>query len=200
VVNYFFGKLRLLQAGKLSAARAAVVIANQDGGFAGVSLVPAAGAQGELAGILMIRKYHLDRGDKGRTKILVPNSAHGTNPATVTMAGMDVIELPSDNEGNVDLDALRAACAGEQGAHIAGMMITVPSTLGLFDRGILKIVELVHECGGLMDRCISSISNASVMPESPVFLRIHAVLGLFFPDGIAISYLAVTCPAIPAGP
>jgi len=119
-------------------------------GFAGVSLVPAAGAQGELAGILMIRKYHLDRGDTGRTKILVPNSAHGTNPATVTMAGMDVIELPSDDEGNVDLEALRAACAGEQGKHVAGMMITVPSTLGLFDRGILKIVELVHECGGLM--------------------------------------------------
>jgi glycine dehydrogenase subunit 2 len=119
-------------------------------GFAAVSLQPAAGAQGELAGILMIRKYHLDRGDTQRNKILVPNSAHGTNPATVTMAGMEVIELPSDDEGNVDLAALRAACEGEQGKAIAGMMITVPSTLGLFDRGILQIVEIVHNAGGLM--------------------------------------------------
>ncbi|MDX1993612.1 MAG: aminomethyl-transferring glycine dehydrogenase subunit GcvPB [bacterium] len=119
-------------------------------GFAGVSLVPAAGAQGELAGILMIRKYHLDRGDTQRTKILVPNSAHGTNPATVTMAGMQVIELPSDAEGNVDLAALKAACEGEKASQIAGMMITVPSTLGLFERGILDVIETVHAAGGLM--------------------------------------------------
>ena len=79
-------------------------------GFAGASLVPAAGAQGELAGILMIRAYHQDRGDTKRTKILVPNSAHGTNPATVTMAGLQVIELPSDENGDVNLEALRAAC------------------------------------------------------------------------------------------
>ncbi|TVR23169.1 MAG: glycine dehydrogenase subunit 2 [Anaerolineaceae bacterium] len=119
-------------------------------GFAGVSLTPAAGAQGEFAGILMIRKYHVDRGDTQRTKILVPDSAHGTNPATVTMAGMQVIELPSDKEGNVDLEALREACAGEKAASIAGMMITVPSTLGLFDRNILPIVQTVHDAGGLM--------------------------------------------------
>src|SRR5690606_20374273 len=79
-------------------------------GFAGASLVPAAGAQGELAGILMIRKYHHDRGDTARTKILVPDSAHGTNPATVTMAGLEVIELPSDENGDVNLEALREAC------------------------------------------------------------------------------------------
>ena len=119
-------------------------------GFAGVSLVPAAGAQGEFAGILMIRKYHLDRGDTQRTKILVPNSAHGTNPATVTMAGMDVIELPADDSGNVDLEALREACAGDKGKEIAGMMITVPSTLGLFESHILDVVKTVHDCGGLM--------------------------------------------------
>lgn len=119
-------------------------------GFKGTSLVPAAGAQGELAGILMIRAYHLARGDSKRTKILVPNSAHGTNPATVTMAGLEVIELPSDDEGNVDLAALREACAGENAATIAGMMITVPSTLGLFERHILKVIETVHEAGGLM--------------------------------------------------
>lgn len=115
-------------------------------GMAGASLVPAAGAQGELAGILMIRAYHQDRGDTKRTKILVPNSAHGTNPATVTMAGLDVIELPSDDNGDVNLEALRAACDDT----IAGMMITVPSTLGLFDTHIIEIVKAVHDCGGLM--------------------------------------------------
>jgi glycine dehydrogenase subunit 2 len=115
-------------------------------GFSAVSLVPAAGAQGELAGILMIRAYHRERGDDKRVKILVPNSAHGTNPATVTMVGFQAVELPSDEDGNVDLDALKAACDDT----VAGMMITVPSTLGLFDRNILEVIRLVHECGGLM--------------------------------------------------
>jgi glycine dehydrogenase subunit 2 len=115
-------------------------------GFAGVSLAPAAGAQGELAGILMIRAYHHERGDHRRTKILVPNSAHGTNPATVTMAGLQVVELPSDRNGDVDLAALRAACDDT----VAGMMITVPSTLGVFDSHIIEIIEAVHACGGLM--------------------------------------------------
>jgi glycine dehydrogenase subunit 2 len=119
-------------------------------GFHAVSLHPAAGAHGEFAGILMIRAYHLDRGDSKRTKILVPDSAHGTNPATVTMAGMSVIELPSDDNGDVDIAALRAVCEGPERENIAGMMITVPSTLGLFERGILKIIELVHDAGGLM--------------------------------------------------
>lgn len=118
-------------------------------GFEAVSLSPAAGAQGEFAGILMIRKYHLDKGDTKRTKILVPNSAHGTNPATVTMAGFEVVELPSDSKGNVDLDALQIVC-DEQGDQIAGMMITVPSTLGLFEEPILEIIEMVHGTGGLM--------------------------------------------------
>ena len=115
-------------------------------GFEAVSLSPAAGAQGEFAGILMIRNYHLDRGDTKRTKILVPNSAHGTNPATVTMAGYQVVELPSDENGDVDLEALKAACDDT----IAGMMITVPSTLGLFESHILDVIEAVHACGGLM--------------------------------------------------
>jgi glycine dehydrogenase subunit 2 len=119
-------------------------------GFAAASLHPAAGAQGEFAGILMIRKYHLDRGDMQRTKILVPNSAHGTNPATVTMAGMSIIELPSDDNGDVDLDALRKVCEGPERENIAGMMITVPSTLGLFERHILDVVRAVHDAGGLM--------------------------------------------------
>lgn len=119
-------------------------------GFKGVSLQPAAGAQGEFAGILMIRKYHIDNGQPERNKILVPNSAHGTNPATVTMAGLSVIELPSDAEGNVDLKALREACSGDKAKEIAGLMITVPSTLGLFDRNVLEINKIVHEAGGLV--------------------------------------------------
>ena len=115
-------------------------------GFARVTLMPAAGAQGELAGILMIRRYHERRGDSQRRRILVPDSAHGTNPATVTMAGYESVELPSDRDGNVDLAALRAACD----ETVAGMMITVPSTLGLFDVNIQEIVDAVHGCGGLM--------------------------------------------------
>ncbi len=115
-------------------------------GFKSVSLAPAAGAQGEFAGILMIRKYHLDRGDTQRTKILIPNSAHGTNPATVTMAGYTAVELPSDENGDVDLEALKAACDDT----VAGMMITVPNTLGLFESHILDVIKTVHDCGGLM--------------------------------------------------
>ncbi|MCY4105847.1 MAG: aminomethyl-transferring glycine dehydrogenase subunit GcvPB [Chloroflexi bacterium] len=115
-------------------------------GMTAVSLQPAAGAQGELAGILMIRAYHQQRGDTQRDIVLVPNSAHGTNPATVTMAGYRAVELPSDENGDVDLNALRAACNDQ----VAGMMITVPSTLGLFEAHVLEVVEAVHNCGGLM--------------------------------------------------
>jgi glycine dehydrogenase subunit 2 len=119
-------------------------------GFSGVSLTPAAGAHGEFAGILMIRNYHIDHDDAQRDIILVPNSAHGTNPATVTMAGLKVHELPADSDGNVDLEALREACEGDLRERIAGMMITVPSTLGLFEGHILEVVSTVHEAGGLM--------------------------------------------------
>lgn len=118
-------------------------------GMHATSLTPAAGAQGEFAGILIIRAYHLEQGDTKRKRILVPNSAHGTNPATVSMAGYDVIELPSDERGDVDLAALQAQCEAH-GDEIAGMMITVPSTLGLFDANIQKIIDTVHGVGGLM--------------------------------------------------
>ncbi len=115
-------------------------------GFSQVSLQPAAGAQGELTGILMIRAYHESRGDTRRRKILVPDSAHGTNPATVTMAGYEAVEIPSDAEGNVDLGALREAC----GDDVAGLMITNPNTAGLFERNIEAVVDAVHGCGGLV--------------------------------------------------
>ncbi|HML21514.1 MAG TPA: aminomethyl-transferring glycine dehydrogenase subunit GcvPB [Aggregatilinea sp.] len=115
-------------------------------GMDAVSLQPAAGAQGEFAGILMIRAYHLANGEGHRTKIIVPDSAHGTNPATTAMAGLEVIEIPSDANGDVDLDKLREVC----GEDMAGMMITVPNTLGVFETHIKDIVEIIHGCGGLM--------------------------------------------------
>jgi glycine dehydrogenase subunit 2 len=119
------------------------------GGFAAGSLQPAAGAQGELAGVLVIRAYHESRGDSKRRVILVPDSAHGTNPASCTMAGFQAKTLPSDAEGGVDMAALHAALADEREA-IAGIMITNPNTLGLFDRNIEEIAKAVHEAGGLV--------------------------------------------------
>ena len=115
-------------------------------GFDEVALQPAAGAQGELTGCLVIRAWHLSHGDTGRTKILVPDSAHGTNPATAVMAGFQVVTIPSDARGNCDLDALRAAV----GPDTAGLMITNPNTLGLWDEHIEEIVAAVHEAGGLV--------------------------------------------------
>ncbi len=119
------------------------------GGFAGVSLQPAAGAQGELSGILMMRAYHHHRGDTGRDVILVPDSAHGTNPATIAMTGMEAVEIPSDESGGVDLEALSAACR-QHADSLVGMMLTNPNTLGLFEREVEEICAVVHEYGGLM--------------------------------------------------
>jgi glycine dehydrogenase subunit 2 len=116
------------------------------GGFAGVSLQPAAGAHGELTGLLIIQAYHHDRGDTERNKILVPDSAHGTNPASTTMAGMEVVELPSDPRGNIDLEKLRQVCD----ETVAGVMLTNPNTLGLFEEHVLEVSKQVHGCGGLM--------------------------------------------------
>ena len=115
-------------------------------GLAGISLAPMAGADAELAGMLMIRAYHHERGETGRKNVLIPDSAHGTNPASAVMAGFDVVALPSDADGNTDLDALR----GSVGDDLAGLMITLPSTLGLFDSNILEVVRTVHEAGGLV--------------------------------------------------
>ena len=116
------------------------------GGFAGVSLQPAAGAHGEFTGLLMMRAYHCERGDLKRTRILIPDSAHGTNPASTTMAGFTAVELPSDERGNVDPDAVRVACNDS----VAGIMITNPNTLGLFEEHLTEVVQLVHACGGLV--------------------------------------------------
>ena len=115
-------------------------------GFPGMTLQPAAGAQGELTGVLIMRKYHLDRGETQRDTILVPDSAHGTNPASTSMSGLRVVELPSDERGNVDLEALEAQICD----RVVGLMITNPNTLGLFEENIEQVIERVHSCGGLV--------------------------------------------------
>ena len=114
-------------------------------GMRAVSLQPAAGAQGELTGILMIRAYHRSRGDVERTDVLVPDSAHGTNPATATMAGFRTVNVPSAPDGGVDVDAFRAAL----GPRTAAVMVTNPSTLGLFEPRIGELLSAVHEAGAL---------------------------------------------------
>ena len=118
------------------------------GGFAAVSLQPAAGAHGELTGVLMMRKYLYERGETGRNVILIPDSAHGTNPATTSMSGLKVVEVPSDERGNVDLEALRSLI-DRHGSRLVGIMLTNPNTLGLFDEGVEEVLRLVHEAGGL---------------------------------------------------
>ncbi|MAT66164.1 MAG: glycine dehydrogenase (aminomethyl-transferring) [Gammaproteobacteria bacterium] len=115
-------------------------------GMKAVSLTPAAGAQGEFTGVAMIRAYHDARGDSERSEILVPDAAHGTNPATATMCGYKVREIPTLKDGDVDLEALKQAV----GPQTAGIMLTNPSTLGVFERRIQEIARIVHEAGGLL--------------------------------------------------
>ena len=115
-------------------------------GFAAVTLQPSAGAHGEFVGILVMRAYHLANGSTKRTRILIPDSAHGTNPASTTMSGLQVIEIPSDERGNVDLTALKAECDDT----VVGLMLTNPNTLGLFEEQLLEVTDMVHDCGGLV--------------------------------------------------
>lgn len=115
-------------------------------GMQGVSLTPMAGAQGEFAGVAMIRAYHRARNDPARTEIIVPQAAHGTNPATAAMCGCTVREIPCDANGDVDIEALKAAV----GPATAGIMLTNPSTLGVFEHKITEVARIVHEAGGLL--------------------------------------------------
>jgi glycine dehydrogenase subunit 2 len=115
-------------------------------GFNRVCLTPAAGAQGELVGALIIKKFHQVNDHPKRVKILIPDSAHGTNPATSSMSGFNVVSLPSDTRGNVDLEALRTECD----ETLAGLMLTNPNTLGLFDENVEEVIRIVHEAGGLV--------------------------------------------------
>jgi glycine dehydrogenase subunit 2 len=115
-------------------------------GFAAVTLQPAAGAHGELTGVLIMRAYHKDRGDAKRVKMLIPDSAHGTNPASSAMSSLEVVQVPSDGRGNIDLEALKAACDDTT----VGLMLTNPNTLGLFDEHLEQAIRIVHDCGGLV--------------------------------------------------
>ena len=116
-------------------------------GFSGVSLQPNAGAQGEYAGLMVIRKFHSSRGEKNRNVCLIPSSAHGTNPASAQMCGMEVSIVKCDKYGNVDIDHLKEKI-NEAGINLAALMITYPSTHGVFEEGIVEICNLIHDAGG----------------------------------------------------
>ena len=114
-------------------------------GMDAMTFQPAAGAHGEFTGLLLIKAYHTHRNDTARTRIIVPDSAHGTNPASAVMAGFTVVNIPSGPDGCVDVEALRQAV----GADTAGLMLTNPNTVGIFDKNILEITKIVHDAGGL---------------------------------------------------
>ena len=144
-------------------------------GMDNFTLHPAAGAHGELTGLMLIKAYHESRNDKKRNKIIVPDSAHGTNPASAAVAGFDVIEIKSTPEGAIDLNALKEVLNDE----IAGLMLTNPSTLGLFEKNIIEIARLIHEAGGLLYydganlNAIMGISRPGDMGFDVVHLNLH---------------------------
>lgn len=146
-------------------------------GMDAVTLQPAAGAHGEWTGLMMIRSYHEARGER-RTKVLVPDSSHGTNPASATVAGFETITLPSTPEGLVDLDALRQAV----GNDTAALMLTNPNTLGLFEKQITDIAAIVHDAGGLLyydganSNAIMGITRPGDMGFDVVHLNLHKTM------------------------
>jgi len=139
------------------------------------SLQPAAGAHGEMTGLMIIKAFHQNKGDSKRTKIIVPDSAHGTNPASAAAVGFDVVEVKSDDRGGIDIDALKELMSDE----IAGLMLTNPNTLGLFDENIDKIAKIVHDAGGLLyydganANAIVGISRPGDMGFDVVHLNLH---------------------------
>jgi len=142
-------------------------------------LQPAAGAHGEITGLMVIKAYHENRGDSGRKKIIIPDSAHGTNPASAALAGFETVEVKSDARGGIDLDELRAAA----GPDTAGLMLTNPNTLGLFDENIAKIAEIIHGAGGLLyydganANAILGICRPGDMGFDVVHLNLHKTFG-----------------------
>jgi glycine dehydrogenase subunit 2 len=144
-------------------------------GMERVSLQPAAGAHGELTGLMIMKAYHQSRGDSKRNKIIVPDSAHGTNPASAAVAGFEIVEIESDKYGAVDLEALKSVLNDE----IAGLMLTNPSTLGLFEKNIKQIADLVHEAGGLLyydganANAIMGIARPGDMGFDVIHLNLH---------------------------
>jgi glycine dehydrogenase subunit 2 len=147
-------------------------------GMARFTLQPAAGAHGEITGLMVIKAYHESRGDTKRTIILIPDNAHGTNPASATLADYTIVEVPSDRRGNMDTIALKAVLA-KHGAEIAGIMMTNPNTLGVFDENIETIANLVHEAGGQLyydganANAILGITRPGDMGFDVVHLNLH---------------------------
>ncbi len=139
------------------------------------TLQPAAGAHGELTGLMIIKAYHMNKGDTGRTKIIVPDAAHGTNPASAAMAGFKTVEVKSDERGGVDTEALKNIV----GADTAGLMLTNPNTLGLFDENIKEIAKITHDAGGLLyydganANAIMGICRPGDMGFDVVHLNLH---------------------------
>lgn len=144
-------------------------------GMKQVSLHPAAGAHGELSGLMVIKSYHESRGDFKRRKIIVPDSAHGTNPASASVAGFEIVEIKSDINGAVDIESLKEVL----GDDIAGLMLTNPSTLGMFENNITEIARLVHEAGGLLYydganmNAIMGVTRPGDMGFDVVHLNLH---------------------------
>ena len=144
-------------------------------GMDSISLQPAAGAHGELSGLMIMKEYHRNRGDHKRNIIVLPDSAHGTNPASAAVAGFEVVEIKSDERGLVDLESLKSVMSDE----VAGFMLTNPNTLGLFDENILEISKIVHDAGGLMyydganANAILGITRPGDMGFDVVHLNLH---------------------------
>ena len=181
--------------GALEVLRTAETLLCEITGMDGMTFQPSAGAHGEYTGLLLIRKYHQSKGDTARTKIIVPDSAHGTNPATAAMCGYEVVNIDSAPDGCVDLESLKAAL----GDDTAGLMLTNPNTVGIFDRNILEITRLVHEAGGL---CYYDGANLNavmgvVRPGDMGFDCIHMNLHKTFatPHGGGPGAGAVGCKA-----
>ncbi len=173
-------------------------------GMERASFQPAAGAHAEFAGVLMIRKYHMVKGDKDRVEILIPDSAHGTNPASAAMGGFKVVTIPTDDKGLVDIDALNSAVSNKT----AGIMLTNPNTLGIFERNIREISEIVHEKGGILYydganlNGIMGVSRPGDMGFDIVHLNIHKTFasphggggpgaGVVLAKGELVDYLPV---------
>jgi glycine dehydrogenase subunit 2 len=172
-------------------------------GMDGMVFQPAAGAHGEYTGLLLIKAYHHSRGDQKRTKIIVPDSAHGTNPASAAMAGYTIVNIPSGPDGCVDLEALKHAV----GEDTAGLMLTNPNTLGLFDKNILKITKIVHEAGGLCFydganlNAVVGVARPGDMGFDVIHLNLHKTFstphGGGGPGGAAVGCKAPLAPFLP---
>jgi glycine dehydrogenase subunit 2 len=173
-------------------------------GMDAVTLQPAAGAAGEWTGLMMIRAYHESRGEKHRTKVIVPNSAHGTNPASATIAGLQTVTIPSDERGLVNIEALREAV----GPDTAALMLTNPNTLGLFEEDIVEMAKIVHEAGGLLyydganANAILGIARPGDMGFDVVHLNLHKTFtgphGGGGPGAGPVGVKAILMPFLPA--